>query len=340
MAILTNNQFIEECKRMAGANGNIEKTINNITYYKERFGYVLSGQGEIYSKELAEKWGNAKRANKSKSYFVNTCKHWFGRRVVDCSGMIVEAFRAVEPKFGDKTADYFYNSYCTERGNIKTLPELQGVVVWKKGHIGVYIGGGLVIEARGYKYGVVVSELSTQNWVNWGKLKDVLYTEQPKAKPIFNRLLKYNKNMMRGNDVQALQTLLTAAGQAPGAADGIFGKKTLSAVKSFQRAKKLTVDGIAGENTITALGGKWEKPTAVSWTVSRLLKYKKPMMKGDDVKNLQKALDHEGYAVGSIDGIFGTRTRDAVKAFQKIKKLTVDGIAGKNTITALGGRWG
>ncbi|MFR9207042.1 MAG: hypothetical protein ACLVKR_01395, partial [Lachnospiraceae bacterium] len=74
MAILTNNQFIEECKRMAGANGNIEKTINNITYYKERFGYVLSGQGEIYSKELAEKWGNAKRANKSKSYFVNTCK--------------------------------------------------------------------------------------------------------------------------------------------------------------------------------------------------------------------------------------------------------------------------
>ena len=64
------------------------------------------------------------------------------------------------------------------------------------------------------------------------------------------------------------------------------------------------------------------------------------MMKGDDVKNLQKALDHEGYAVGSIDGIFGTRTRDAVKAFQKIKKLTVDGIAGKNTITALGGRWG
>ena len=259
MSILTNKQLVAECERMAGVNGALEKKSGKIEYYKDRLGYVLGGQGELYTKELAEKWGNAKRAGKSKSYFTKDCARWYGKNVVDCSGMIVEAFRAYKGNFGDRTADYFYNSYTSERGAIKTLPEIPGVVVWKSGHIGVYIGGGKVIEARGYQYGVVVSELSTQAWKNWGKLKEVAYAveETATAKPEFKRLLKYKSSYMRGDDVKALQELLTKVGQKPGAIDGVFGKNTRDAVKSYQRSKKLTADGIAGKNTITALGGKW-----------------------------------------------------------------------------------
>ena len=257
MAKLTNVQLVNECKRMAGADGAVEKKSGGITYYRKRYGYVLGGQGEFYTKELAEKWGNSKRAGKSKNYFTKDCYHWIGRNVVDCSGMIVEAFRAYTPDYGDRTANYFYNSCCSERGSIKTLPEIAGVIVWKSGHIGVYIGGGLVIEARGYKYGVVISQLSTQRWTNWGKLKDVAYTAIPKAQPTFTRELKYKSPMMRGDDVKALQALLTAAKESTGAIDGIFGKKTRQAVKSFQRGHKLKADGIAGEKTISALGGKW-----------------------------------------------------------------------------------
>lgn len=64
-------------------------------------------------------------------------------------------------------------------------------------------------------------------------------------------------------------------------------------------------------------------------------------MKGDDVKNLQKALIGKGYSCGGkgADGQFGDNTESAVKKFQKAKGLTVDGKAGKNTITALGGKW-
>lgn len=74
---------------------------------------------------------------------------------------------------------------------------------------------------------------------------------------------------------------------------------------------------------------------------SRLLKRKSPMMKGEDVEALQKALHKAGYesTVGKIDGIFGKRTEKGVRAFQKAKKLVVDGIAGPKTFKALGLKW-
>lgn len=57
-----------------------------------------------------------------------------------------------------------------------------------------------------------------------------------------------------GNEVTAIQNVLKRQGYYTGAVDGIFGSKTLAAVKSFQRANGLTVDGIAGPQTLKALG--------------------------------------------------------------------------------------
>lgn len=53
--------------------------------------------------------------------------------------------------------------------------------------------------------------------------------------------------------------------------------------------------------------------------------------KGQSVKDLQEALKELGLAPGPIDGVFGTKTQDAVKAFQKLKDLPVDGVAGALT---------
>lgn len=72
---------------------------------------------------------------------------------------------------------------------------------------------------------------------------------------------------------------------------------------------------------------------------SRLLKYKKPMMRGEDVTELQKALIVHGFSPGKADGIFGPKTRAAVRDFQKAAGLKADGIAGKDTFTALGLQW-
>lgn len=57
---------------------------------------------------------------------------------------------------------------------------------------------------------------------------------------------------------------------------------------------------------------------------------------GDDVKTVQKKLKNWGYYTGSVDGIFGKQTKEAVKYFQRKNGLSVDGIVGKKTLKALG----
>lgn len=66
----------------------------------------------------------------------------------------------------------------------------------------------------------------------------------------------------------------------------------------------------------------------------------KPPMKGPAVRKLQKQLAALGFDTGGIDGEFGKLTDAAVRAFQASKGLEVDGVAGVNTLAALGGRGG
>lgn len=69
----------------------------------------------------------------------------------------------------------------------------------------------------------------------------------------------------------------------------------------------------------------------------RTLKLTSPMMQGKDVQQVQEALLKAGLSVGDkADGIFGNATDAAVKQLQKNKGLTVDGIAGAQTLQALG----
>ncbi|MBQ4119647.1 MAG: spore cortex-lytic enzyme [Clostridia bacterium] len=58
--------------------------------------------------------------------------------------------------------------------------------------------------------------------------------------------------------------------------------------------------------------------------------------RGEEVRKIQTALKEKGYFNSKVDGIFGTITKKAVERFQKANGLTVDGIAGKNTLKALG----
>ena len=50
---------------------------------------------------------------------------------------------------------------------------------------------------------------------------------------------------------------------------------------------------------------------------------------GDEVKQIQTKLKNWGYYTGNVDGIFGSKTFEAVKKFQKANGLTVDGIVGE-----------
>lgn len=75
---------------------------------------------------------------------------------------------------------------------------------------------------------------------------DVGGTESGSTQPIVSTILKKGS---RGETVKVLQKLLTANGYSVGNIDGIFGDKTLAAVKAFQKTHGLVVDGIVGDKT-------------------------------------------------------------------------------------------
>ncbi len=73
--------------------------------------------------------------------------------------------------------------------------------------------------------------------------------------------------------------------------------------------------------------------TGAQLTVPTLSKYGSS---GEEVRQIQTKLKAAGYYTGAVDGIYGTKTRDAVKAFQRECGLTADGIAGPKTLLYLG----
>jgi len=67
----------------------------------------------------------------------------------------------------------------------------------------------------------------------------------------------------------------------------------------------------------------------------RLLCLQRPMLRGDDVADLQLRLSHLGFDPGRIDGIFGPQTEQAVSAFQRNTGLVCDRVCGDDTVEAL-----
>lgn len=143
-----------------------------------------------------------------------------------------------------------------------------------------------------------------------------------------------------GDDVAQLQEALIELGYLTGKADGNYGSKTTAAVKAFQKANGLTVDGVAGADTQKVLFGGSAKRNGSTATPTPAPSQEKATTlrkgsKGTEVVNLQKKLISLGYLTGSADGVYGTNTYDAVMAFQKANKLSADGVAGSQTQAVL-----
>lgn len=138
-----------------------------------------------------------------------------------------------------------------------------------------------------------------------------------------------------GDAVKTLQDKLNALGYNSGNVDGIFGAKTYAAVTAFQKANSLGVDGIVGKLTWGKLYGVSPAMPVETTTVvgSPMVSYGS---RGDAVRKLQELLNALGYDCGSVDGIFGSKTKAAVLAFQKANGLGVDGIVGPLTWAKLG----
>lgn len=141
---------------------------------------------------------------------------------------------------------------CERTGNMDSMPDERGIVLWRSGHIGVYVGGGKAIEARGYKYGVVRTDVRSRGWKKWGYLPEIMLSygdDCEDAPPAVSPLLKKG---MTGEAVQRMQALVmewNPAALPKYGADGEFGSETRNWVRRFQKAQGIQVDGIVGPET-------------------------------------------------------------------------------------------
>lgn len=229
----------------------------------EKWGYIWGGTGQVHTQRAQD---SATRAQT-----IRYGQQWVGRRVADCSGLFWWAYKQLGGYMyhGSNT---MWRKYAAAKGSLQGGKRTDGqplkpgtAVFLTKGndrhHVGLYVGDGKVIKAKGTAYGVVESKIT--RWNEWAELTGTSYAADTPAAPNTTENLAdaqggaspllVLRNGSRGTQVKVLQYLLIDAGFDCGKVDGIAGKNTIAAVKAFQTAQGLTVDGIVGAKTWAAL---------------------------------------------------------------------------------------
>ena len=132
-------------------------------------------------------------------------------------------------------------------------------------------------------------------------------------------------------NISDAQSQLSSLGLYFGDINNILDNETKAAIKEFQRLSGLVIDGILGpitkaalekgEDSYIAIGGADVDTPKITYSI--------------DIENAQKVLKELNLYNGEIDGINGNGTKSAIKEFQKLAGLTVDGVIGPITKSAL-----
>ena len=138
-----------------------------------------------------------------------------------------------------------------------------------------------------------------------------------------------------------LQTQLKRLNYYTGSVDGVYGNQTEAAVRAFQQAFQLPVDGKVGTQELAAL--EYRQPVAAVQTPASIALSRSQLSLGEtnaDVGYLQDALRSAGYFNGNSTQYYGSITRQSVIDFQRSRGLNVTGVADAMTLDSLGLRPG
>lgn len=224
--------------------------------YEEKWGYIFGKSGQV--------WTQANQDAATRDMTVKYGQKWVGKRVADCSGLFVWAFKQHGGKIyhGSNT---IWEKYLVpeSRGPLAGVVKIRyGAAVFqvkdgRRTHIGWYIGGGMVEEEKGTQSGCVLSPLAT--WDEYGELKDADYTGE--VYETFNILpLDTLQKGSKSEVVKWYQRCLVELGYDIGKKkdgspliDGIYGAEMVSATRAFQSDHGLTPDGKAGKLTLAKI---------------------------------------------------------------------------------------
>ncbi|MGN0460436.1 MAG: peptidoglycan-binding protein [Ruminococcus sp.] len=229
-----------------------------------------------------------------RAYNENWQYVWGGSSVgsVDCSGLIYSyagGERVTEPML----------AASPESGSIDTIPRVHGLGLYQYGHVGVYVGGGMGIDARDEASDVCLESISNKSWTNWFKVAGVSYPTSG-WQEVAGQYYYYEDGQYIVNTTRTIGGVTYSFG-SDGASD------------QTPNDTNATADSNSGTT-------KTVKVKKTAWQIGD---------SGAAVTKLQKRLKALGFYNDEITGYFGEVTEKAYKEFQKAAGVTVDGICGK-----------
>lgn len=300
--------------------------------------YVWGAQGqrgnkisEAWIKDMETSTANANRAiARWKKNKENYDPSMIG--AYDCSGLIGACLNENDNKGFDDTADG-YLGRCVQISKSELQP---GDLVFeysggKSKHVGVYIGNGYVVEARGRDYGVVKTGLNDRNWKKYGR-PDFMY------KSSSNSSSTSGGTQVSSGTSKPSTAITDTSMELP---DKILYYRLKTNMRAYFRSAphtNNTINTILDEGSLLKYRGESGdyyyvtlEETGRKGYVHKLNTSPDYLTKSDDVKILQARLGV------NADGLYGRATALAVGEVQKKAKLSVDYIYGPNTKKALEG---
>lgn len=208
---------------------------------------------------------------------------------VDCSGLIYSYCG------GERGGTAQLNT-ATESGDVSEgIPRIHGLGLYQPGHVGVYVGNGMAVDARDEESNMCYQSTATKSWTKWFKLAAINY-------PTTGWVKCDGKYYYYDNGEYVVNTERKIGGVEYKFDDAGVSDRTPDDIK------------LKAETTPTQ--PVTEKPDAVVMKLGS---------KGEDVTKLQNRLSKLGFYSGEITGYFGEATEDSFKDYQKAAGVTMDG---------------
>ncbi|RDU24378.1 peptidoglycan-binding domain-containing protein [Anaerosacchariphilus polymeriproducens] len=273
---------------------------------------LYGAKGEKINQSLIDQWASL-YPNIYTDTYIKKAQKFIGYVAYDCSGLISGYTGII------RNSQHYMDTAIEKLPINQISNNCFGWAVWKRGHIGVFIGDNTVVEARGIESGVIKTSVYSNSWTHIIQLVDIDYNSNSGGNGFKFEVKDFQKWMN-----QNYASIINENCGALLDEDNIYGEKTRNAalcIWKYQMNKLNT--GYTFD-----LKNRYFGPKCNQYGTGSLVKNGD---RGIFVYLAEGMLRAKKLYTGGLDGIAGPLLEGAIKGFQKANALTVDGECGVKT---------